>query len=269
LQIVDYDNQKRQVKMNFLAKMTRLASRTALLTQPPREPSSFPALFNEHGVLKSSRDLSAADKRSAALYFDFSERSLVAMAAAVFYPGGDYFEFGSEGLATFRSFLTAFDLTSKIDTNPDVRFYAFDIFGDMTGAKDDLDYFKGWSDPVIDRYEGAIRTLNQHGLFLDRCHLVRGFFDKTLSPEFKSRYLSEGRQIGFAFLDCNITNSYRTVFEFLNGAMMNKSFVYMDEYYCNDDVPGLFEAFCAKNKRRPMFIRSAGAFGALFQTIKT
>jgi hypothetical protein len=35
------------------------------------------------------------------------------MMAAQFFPGGDYFEFGSEGAGTLRNFLTAFDLNGK------------------------------------------------------------------------------------------------------------------------------------------------------------
>ncbi len=243
----------------------RQARQGRAYTREEERPSSFDSLLNEYGVLKSSAELSTDTKRAISIYFDFRERAYVAMSVAQIYPGGDYFEFGSEGMGTFRNFLTACDLTSLDDRFPDTHFYAFDIFGDMTGASGDLEYFKNWHDANNDRFVAAQSYIKQHGLFLDRCHLVKGFFASTLTPEFKQSYLDSGKRIGFAFLDCNITNSYQTVFEFLKGMLVDRACVYMDEYFCNPDVPMLFSQFCSDIKKKPLFVRNAGLFGALFQ----
>ncbi len=226
---------------------------------------SFMSLLNEYGVLNSSKDLTDEQKRTISIWFDFKERAEVAMIVAQFYPGGDYFEFGSEGTGTLRNFLTSFDLTDRINAFPDMRFYAFDIFGDMTGATGDHSYFESWNDPNNDRYEAAQRYVKQHGLFEDKVYLVKGFFSKTLTPTFKKNHLSEGRRIGFAFLDCNITNSYREVFHFLEDCLTDKAFIYMDEYFCNPDVPKMFSGFIDQQSLKSYYVRNAGAFGALFQ----
>lgn len=226
---------------------------------------SIERLLNAYGVLRSSVALSADAKRTASLYFDFRERAYVALSVAQFFPGGDYFEFGSEGMGTFRNFLTAFDLSGCDSRYPATEFYAFDIFGDMTGATEDLEYFRSWHDGESDRYARARTFVTQHGLFVDRCHLVRGFFESTLTPDFKSRYRSSNRSIGFAFLDCNITRSYRTVFNFLDGILTDRAFIYMDEYLCNPEVPVLFREFCERAGKTAVFIRNAGAFGSLYQ----
>lgn len=232
---------------------------------PARPAFKYSDLFGEHGVMIGTSHLSDAEKQGAQLYFGYAERAEVALAVAQLYPGGDYFEFGSEGMGTFRNFLTAFDVCGCTARYPDTQFYAFDIFGDSRGATGDLEYFKGWHDSETDRMDQAERFVRNHGLFHDRCHLVRGFFEATLTPAFKAQLRSAGRSIGFAFLDCNITASYTTVFAFLEGLLLPRAAVYMDEYFCNDDVPLLFEAFCQRTGRRARFMRGAGAFGALFR----
>ena len=44
------------------------------------------------------------------------------------YPGGDYFEFGSEGFRTFRNFLSAFHLNGHTEKMPDVKILCFRYF---------------------------------------------------------------------------------------------------------------------------------------------
>lgn len=235
------------------------------LNSNPSSPGNFYGLLNPYGVLDSSCLLSEEEKIKYSIWFDFKERAECAMMAAQFFPGGDYFEFGSEGAGTLRNFLTAFDLNGKGKIFTETKFYAFDIFGDMKGADSDLEYFKAWHDSERDRFESALKTISDHNLFKDRVLLIKGFFKDTLNTDFKTRYLNNNQKIGFAFLDCNITKSYIEVFTFLQKTLLPKAFIYMDEYFCNDDVPDLYDKFVKQEKKRSIFIRNAGCFGALFQ----
>ena len=103
----------------------------------------------------------------------------------------------------------------------------------------------------------------------DNCILTQGYFEDTLNREFKSELLGENRKIGFAFLDCNITPSYEMAFDFILGLMAGMSFVYMDEYFINADVPILYKEFSAKLREEQglnsYYMRNAGGFGALFR----
>lgn len=229
------------------------------------QSGNFFGLLNPYGVLNTSCNMSDEEKRRYSIWFDFKERAECAMIVAQFYPGGDYFEFGSEGVGTLRNFLTAFDLNGKGKVFPETMFYAFDIFGDMTGAESDLEYFKAWHDSKLDRYKSALKSITDHNLFMEKVQLVKGFFRDTINQKFKTEYLGKNKKIGFAFLDCNISNSYSEVFSFLRNTLLPKSFVYMDEYFCNDDVPKLYAEFVKQEKRKSMYIRNAGCFGALFQ----
>lgn len=230
----------------------------------------FDRLYKFHGPLRSTSRMSAQGKQDAELHFHFREKAECALTVCSSWYGGDYFEFGSHDLNTFRNMLTAYDLSGMSRAYQDVRFYAFDVFGKMDDPSDaDLrQYFEPYSSQGdrLEQHHGYVRS---HGLFTDRCELVQGLFSDTLTAERKAAYLAEGRKIGFAFLDCNIGSSYRTVFEFIFGMMGDHSYIYMDEYLQNPDVVSQFEQFTADlRKERNMgalYVRNAGGFGALFR----
>jgi hypothetical protein len=223
------------------------------------------------GCLRSSRLLTQRLKVSFADRYAYEERAEIALTVAGMYPGGDYFEFGSASFRTFRNFLTAFDLNGLPAKLPETRFVAFDVFGDLDAGDGtpaaDAWYFKNYRG---DRsYQAAEEQLRRHGLLLDRCELVKGYFEDTLNDALKSRLQQERRAVGFAFLDCNISQSYRTCFGFLQDVMRtDRCFVYMDEYFLTLDVPSMFDAFCAvmrdRHNMRAHYVRNAGAFGALY-----
>lgn len=169
---------------------------------------NFFNLLDSYGVLLSSLKLSSEEKSTVLMHFDFMERAAVSLSVAQMFHGGHYFEFGSDGMATFRNFLTAFDLVDGGTRFPKTEFWAFDIFGDTVITDNDVDYFDHWRSPEeVDKYEIAQSYIAQHGLFVDKCNLVKGLFSETLSAGFKGEFLKTGEIIGFAFLDCNITKS--------------------------------------------------------------
>ena len=81
--------------------------------------------------------------------------------------------------------------------------------------------------------------------------------------------MAENRKIGFAFLDCNIGSSYKTVFEWIFPMLGKNSYIYMDEYFQNPGVADYFEQFKEElRSQRNMgcvYIRNAGGFGGLFR----
>lgn len=238
----------------------------------------FDRLYKLHGPLRSTAGLTADAKLAAELHFHFREKAEVALTAGSSWYGGDYFEFGAHDLNTFRNMLSAYDMCGMTQAYTDVRFYAFDIFGDLPtaasvgGAGDSSELMERYFSPYSSQgnaIELHQRYLDQHNLFRDKCFLIQGLFKDTLTPEFKRNYLGEQRKIGFAFLDCNMGSSYRTVFEFIFDMMGENSLIYMDEYLQNPAVPGYFQQFTDElRKQRNMgylFIRNAGGFGALFR----
>jgi hypothetical protein len=205
-------------------------------------------------------------------YFAYSEWSRVALDVAGQYPNGDYFEFGSEGLNTLCNFLAAFHLNGHDRNKPNVRCFAFDVFGDP-GDDSDLTATEGAYFNVHRRgesYYGEMeKKLRDFGLMEGRVELIKGYFKDTLNDAFKARLRAENRRVGFAFLDCNIPSSYKTCFDFLVEFIQeDKAFIYMDEYFQIPGVATLFDEFSTRVLERyglrARYVRTAGAYGAYF-----
>jgi hypothetical protein len=242
-----------------------------------RQQPGLDLMHSPHGVLLSTARTPHDVKFAANQFYQYSDKAKTALAATSIWRGGDYMEFGSTDLNTFRNMLTAFDIFNLGVTYPDTRFYAFDIFGKVKPDDEELERrinaAEGYREYMSDfAARGDLLADNQailekHGLFVDKCELIQGYFEKTLSAERKAAYLAQGRQVGFACLDCNIGPPYKLAFEFLVDLMARNSDIYMDEYY-SDAVIRYFDQFVAELRvRRKMdarFMRNAGGFGAIF-----
>ena len=229
-------------------------------------------MFGGRGSLRPPGEITHDRREDARHYYPSHQRAEIALAAAQLWRGGDYWEFGSSPLSTMCNMLSAFDLNRLDQTYPDTRFYAFDLFGpgaNSTSNEQSVayspEYFATYTrGDALAEHQAA---LEKHGLFVDRCTLVQGFFEDSLTAQRREDYLAQGRKIGFAFLDCNIMPSYKTVFEFLDGMLKPFSFVYMDEYFLQE-VYLYWEQFRERLRDKhgigTAYLRNAGSFGALF-----
>lgn len=198
----------------------------------------------------------------------------MALTAGSSWYGGGYFEFGAGDLNTFRNMLTAYDICGMTQAYKDMRFYAFDIFGslDVAGSSESAADLKEYFAPYTvngDQIKTHEAYLDQHNLFRDKCFLIQGLVQNTLTKEFKEKYKAEKRDIGFAFLDCNIGASYKIVFEYIFDMMRPNSYIYMDKYLQNPGVIEYFEQFTAELRKQrnigAVYIRNAAGFGGVFR----
>tara|TARA_R110002072_G_scaffold51608_4_gene138389 strand:- start:2319 stop:3212 length:894 start_codon:yes stop_codon:yes gene_type:complete len=234
---------------------------------------AYGRLFNHHGSLISSAHTSPAFRNDVRHYYAMRERSEIALTIAQIWRGGDYWEFGASPLNTFCNILTAFHINEFHGVYPDTRFYAFDLFGKGASSEEQEELVEANPDYFAtyiargDELHLHQAHLENHGLFVDQCELVQGFFQDTLTKERKEAYLAEGRKIGCAFLDCNIMPSYKTVFEFIDGMLQPFSFIYMDEFYWPQTYL-YWEQFKERLREEHglgvAYLRNAASFGALF-----
>jgi hypothetical protein len=234
-------------------------------------------LISHDGRLRTTKYLPWYLRRSIGSHFAYREWAEIALIVATQFPGGDYFEFGSAGFRTFRNFLSAFHLCGNTEKLPDVKFYAFDIFGEPKSetalSEVERPYFAVYRGLGTSYYRVAEKRLRRHGLMLDRCVIKKGHFEDTLNGEFKAELRAGNRRVGFAFLDCNIPSSYKTCLDFLEEFIRDdRAFIYIDEYF---QIPGVaelvdafFEAVKSRYGLRARYVRDAGAFGALFALIR-
>jgi hypothetical protein len=87
-------------------------------------------LISHDARLRTTKYLPWYIRRPIANHFAYRDWAQIAITVANQFPGGDYFEFGSEGFRTLRNFLSAFHLNGHTDRFPDTRFFAFDVFGE-------------------------------------------------------------------------------------------------------------------------------------------
>ncbi len=253
--------------------------------------NKYPQIHANNGPFVSSQHWSDSDRTDTEVYFHHKEKSEVMMTVASSWYGGDFMEFGSGDLNTFRDFLTAYNICGMTRAYPDVRFLAFDVFGKL---EEDVGDLAAYFNPYTHRGDTLgwhQQLLNNHGLYLDKCELVQGLFKNSLTKERKDKWRSDKiasidysetalhlpheyrnspqRQIGFASIDCNIPSSYKTVFEWIFDALAPNSFVYMDEGLQSPEVLAMWSEFSyylsAKRKIRVAYIRNAGGFGSLWR----
>lgn len=252
------------------------------------------SVFKPNGPLVSSKDFSDPDRADIEVQFHHREKAECMLTVASSWYGGDFFEFGSHDLNTFRDMLTAYNICGMTRAYPDVRFYAFDIFGKLDEAVDsDLTaYFKPYSDQG-DRLAHHEQLVRDHGLYTDHCYLVQGLFKNTLTPELKAKWRAsqhptiddscrakmlhlpeehrtpKTREIGFASIDCNLGVNYKTVFEWIFDMMAPNSYVYLDEGLQNPDVIAQWKQFVTwlgiKRDMNAVYVRNAGGFGSLWR----
>jgi hypothetical protein len=158
--------------------------------------------YDNSGVLCSVSHLTEVQKASLANKQNYQSRAEIALDVASHYPGGDYFEFGCMGLATFRNFLAAFEIFHPHTKNfPSTKFYAFDIFGNPdqgsgppSGEREYFEYYRNPSEVAA-----PLEALESYGDLKDRSILVPGYFQDTLNEAFKQRMRATNQRIGFAF----------------------------------------------------------------------
>jgi hypothetical protein len=226
---------------------------------------------DDRGVPRSMSYLTEQYRSSIASTLHYRARFEIALDVASAYPGGDYFEFGSSGLASFRCFLAAFQINVAHTKHfPQTKFYAFDIFGDPDqgrGPESNRDFFEAWRQPFD--MAAPLAALKPYTDLKDRCVLVQGYFEDTLNDEFRTKMRANNQKIGYAFVDCNSEQSYKVVFDFLIDVIgADKMFIYLDEYFMDAPVDRLYRQFTEEAKKRyglnSLYMRNAGSFGALF-----
>jgi hypothetical protein len=226
---------------------------------------------DDRGVPRSMSYLTEQYRSSIASTLHYRARFEIALDVASAYPGGDYFEFGSSGLASFRCFLAAFQINVAHTKHfPQTKFYAFDIFGDPDqgrGPESNRDFFEAWRQPFD--MAAPLAALKPYTDLKDRCVLVQGYFEDTLNDDFRAKMRANNQKIGYAFVDCNSEQSYKVVFDFLIDVIgADKMFIYLDEYFMDAPVDRLYRQFTEEAKKRyglnSLYMRNAGSFGALF-----
>lgn len=150
--------------------------------------------------------------------------------------GAVYCEFG-----VFKgySFWKAQDLVDHFDIGH-VRFFGFDSFEGLP-AIDGIDrtahgeFREGQYSCSLAKVR---QNLNDAGVDWSRTHLIKGFFEDSLSEDMARQHKIE--RVGVAMIDCDLYSSTVEALEFLRYRLQDNSILIMDDWNCfnRDDNRG-------------------------------
>ena len=141
---------------------------------------------------------------------------------------GDYFEFGCHRCRTFRMALTE----ARRHNMDDMEFFAFDSFEGLPEVQTDpsVDIWKqGVLATSVERF---MELVNEHGIYADRVHTVKGYYDESLTPALRDEMTNAGRQAALITVDCDLYESAVPVFEFIEPFVQEGTLIYMDDLFC-------------------------------------
>jgi len=162
---------------------------------------------------------------------------------------GDYYEFG---LFKGYSFWWA-QKTATAHAASAMRFFGFDSFQGLPEVVDGPDATAGdfYQGQYSCSYDAVRASLDQKGIDWNRTVLVKGFFDKSLTPELREEHRM--RPIAIALIDCDLYSSTADVLRFIEPLLMDRSILIFDDWNCynRDDEKGQRKAFAELLQRRP------------------
>ncbi|MFH1970482.1 MAG: TylF/MycF/NovP-related O-methyltransferase [Verrucomicrobiota bacterium] len=183
---------------------------------------------------------------------------------------GDYFEYGCHRVRTFRMALTE----ARRHFMDSMRFFAFDSFEGLPPAKT-KSHMSGWTRGNLFTSErDFLRLVRQHGIYLDRIRIFKGFYNTKLTTALEKRLLSHCSRIALVTIDCDLYESAVPVFRFIDPLLQEGSLIYIDDLfagYKGNPLKGVSRAFLEYQKKsRWNFVRhlDIGWWGRSYITYK-
>ena len=154
---------------------------------------------------------------------------------------GSYFEFGTHRARTFTMVMglddfyaknhgpTGGDLTPKSSGGFMDKYFAFDSFEGWpadTNTPDMPKYKPGGAKTDSDEF---LNLLTSYGQSTERVELVKGFYEKSLTKSLAMRFVNENVKASLITVDCNLYESYKSVFAWVDQFMQPGTVLYLDD----------------------------------------
>jgi len=168
---------------------------------------------------------------------------------------GDYHEFGCHRVRTFRMALTE----ARRHGLDRMKFWAFDSFEGLPEHQADHNveiWKRGALATSVDRFRELVE---EHGIYTDRIHTIKGFYDQSLTPELQRQFRDNEDKIALVNIDCDLYESAVPVFRFIEPLLQEGTVLYIDDLfagYKGSPEKGVGKAFREFKKRsRFKFVR--------------
>ena len=156
--------------------------------------------------------------------------------------GGSYFEFGTHRARTFTMVMglddfyaknmgaTAGGLTPKSGGGFMDKYYAFDSFEgwpEEVNVREMPQYKPGGAKTASDEF---LNLLTSYGQSTERVELIKGFYDESLIKSLATRFVEENVKASLLTVDCNLYESYKAVFAWVDPFMQPGTVLYLDDF---------------------------------------
>jgi hypothetical protein len=168
---------------------------------------------------------------------------------------GDYHEYGCHRCRTFRMALTE----ARLHNMDNMKFWAFDSFEGLPDPTSDTSV-EIWKRGALTTSEAEFtRLVQEHGIYADRVHPVKGFYSESLTTALRRRFMDGQDRIAFVNVDCDLYESAVPVFEFIDPLMQEGTVIYIDDLFAGhrgSPSRGVARAFLEyQRKTRWRFLR--------------
>lgn len=213
--------------------------------------------------------LSSLGLRDESAFYPLSVGGLQAIDAALEYVTaagvpGDYFEFG-----VYRGYSFWYaEQSSRVFADSRMRFFGFDSFEGLpvvSGEDRKAGIFvSGDYRCTLEDVQG---NLTEHGIDWERSHLIKGFFDQSLTPETRAEHSMSSAAV--VMIDCDLYQSTVPVLEFIAGMIQDNTVFLFDDWRCfpreDQGEPRAFREFLASHSHwRAEPFMEFGTYGQAF-----
>ena len=154
---------------------------------------------------------------------------------------GSYFEFGTHRARTFTMVMglddfyaknmgaTAGGLTPKSGGGFMDKYFAFDSFEGFpegVNVRDHAQYTPGAAKTAEDEFLDLLRN---YGQSTERVELIKGFYETSLTKSLAKRFVNENVKASLITVDCNLYESYKSVFTWIDNFMQPGTVLYLDD----------------------------------------
>jgi len=154
---------------------------------------------------------------------------------------GSYFEFGTHRARTFTMVMglddfyasnmgaTAGGLSPKSSGGFMDKYFAFDSFEgwpSTVGITSDPQFKAGGAKTEATEF---LNLLTRYGQSTERVELIKGFYERSLTKDLATRFVNENVKVSLVTVDCNLYESYKSVFAWIDEFLQPGTVLYLDD----------------------------------------
>jgi predicted O-methyltransferase YrrM len=141
----------------------------------------------------------------------------------------------------------------------EMKFFAYDSFEGLPEHRADHSVEIWKRGALATSVEQFREIVEAHGIYTDRIHTIKGFYDQSLTAHLQRKFLDEEEKIALVTIDCDLYESAVPVFRFIEPMLQEGSVIYLDDLfagYKGSPEKGVAKAFREFKKRsRFKFVR--------------